>query len=728
MGIFRFIAIWICVPIYKTIPKLYSIFYNIANARFFSGENATVLYNLSRNLYVLISVVMLFVFSATLLSAIVNPDVLTDKKKGVWALVKRAFFGIMMIVIIPFAFEEGYEVQKNILDNNVIEKVFVGISFNSTTTSGGNGGQVIAGSLLSSVLYPAEDSVTVNEPGIGEAYESMIRDEIDGENHNIATIAKNINIAPADENAGYEYAFEFEGLIALIAGGVMLYFLLLFAIDMAVRMFELAFFELTAPIAIVAYIATGEGTFKTWAKELGRVYLNVFIKIASISFYLFMIANLQSFLGLEQFNGVTWAPFLKVIVIVGLFLFIHKLPDILGKFGINIKNRQGLKGRLEPSLKALGAAAGGVGTVGASTAGAFSRSWRNNGDLNGGKRFLRALGASGIGLTGGVLRTPGALKRGYKTGNLTAFGNEVARDINTHPDGSTFTGRMADILTESIGMGTALSRENERIARQNRYYIDEINPKTGKNVRRYYTKEQIERKKGEYDTLKTNIKTVQDSTEKEAMRKDSTLAVSFQYTDINGQNANFNANNLSEAEKQIKAIRESAPRYQDYEIKNKYGNGTGQYDMTKYNQAKAKYDRLMSNLDNEYKKAKNGILDTLHNTSDWSNLNASGDNSNRNAYDLSSNIIHSLMKDKGFAGSITGQNRNITMNRAGIEAFDTMVETHSNNITQQISVTDSKINAAQSSDAHNRKEKDAQAYSERKKAEHSMDSLNKNNH
>ena len=76
-GVLRTIAIWICVPIYKAIPNLYSIFYFLSNARFLEQG---VINQLSKNLYVLVSVVMLFAFSATLLSAIVNPDVMESGK------------------------------------------------------------------------------------------------------------------------------------------------------------------------------------------------------------------------------------------------------------------------------------------------------------------------------------------------------------------------------------------------------------------------------------------------------------------------------------------------------------------------------------------------------------------------------------------------------------------------------------------------------------------------
>ena len=77
-GLLRKLCIYICAAIYPFIVKVYAIFYNLANTRFLEGTD--VINKLSANIYVLVSVVMLFAFSVTILSAIVNPDLLTDGK------------------------------------------------------------------------------------------------------------------------------------------------------------------------------------------------------------------------------------------------------------------------------------------------------------------------------------------------------------------------------------------------------------------------------------------------------------------------------------------------------------------------------------------------------------------------------------------------------------------------------------------------------------------------
>lgn len=352
-GLLRKLLAYICKPIYKFIPNVYSIFYNIANTRLFQ-EGDTTVQQLSANIYVLVSVVMLFAFSVTILSAIVNPDLLSDKKKGVAAIFKRSIIGLVLIVVIPFAFDEMYKIQENVMDNNLIEKIIVGSDFQcregeeGECEKGGNGGQVIAGNLISSVLYPIDDEVEISED-LNESYSDMVIKDI----KNIGIIAKNINITTDGDTKNWgkfdddNYAFQFDGLIAIVAGIATCYILLLYAIDMAVRVFKLTFLELTAPISIVAYMASGEKVLNSWGKEVMKTFLDVFVRIAAIAIYLFFISSLASYLNTVDKGNHDWSFTLKALLIVGMLIFVKQLPDYVNKvFGTDIKLKDGISGRL----------------------------------------------------------------------------------------------------------------------------------------------------------------------------------------------------------------------------------------------------------------------------------------------------------------------------------------------------------------------------------------------
>lgn len=354
-GLLRKLGIYLCKPIYRLIRYLYLIFYNLANTRFLDSE---IVSQFSSNIYVLVSVVMLFAFSVVILSAIVNPDLLDDGKKGVTAVFKRAIIALLLMASIPTMFNMLYAFQENIMDNSLIEKIILGTSISSqpdTSSSddsekqsehGGNGGQVIAGTLIQALVYPVEDQLNVDED-VNDSYTKMILKNIDY----IDAFAPHINATTDGGDAGIwaskeeHFAFEFNGLLAIACGLACVYMLIIYSIDVAVRVFKLAFMELTAPISIVGYIAGGNKILSSWFEIVVKTYVDLFVRIAAIGFYLFLVSNLSSMLVI--FKNKDFEFVLKAFLIVGLLIFAKQIPDMISNiFGVDMKSKGGIGGRL----------------------------------------------------------------------------------------------------------------------------------------------------------------------------------------------------------------------------------------------------------------------------------------------------------------------------------------------------------------------------------------------
>lgn len=447
-GLLRKLAIYLCSPIYKLIKYVYYIFYNLANTRFLNSE---IISQFSSNIYVLVSVVMLFAFSVVILSAIVNPDLLSDNKKGVTALFKRSILALFLMVLVPFMFNILYKLQSNIMDNSLIEKIIVGTNIScqqdesesaddSTTDdtsdtvdeseskckSGGNGGQVIAGTLISALVYPIEDNINVDED-VQKSYEAMIVEDI----KHIGNFAEHINATTDGEDAGWlagsdtNYAFVFNGLLAIVCGLGCVYILVIFSLDVAVRVFKLAFMELTAPISIVGYIAAGNKILSSWFQELVKTYVDLFIRIASIAFYLFLISNLSSFL--EPFQNEDWGFVLKAFLVVGMLIFVKQVPDLINKiFGTDIKLKGGIGGRLG-EMAAVGKQA--------------QKAWgavKNVAALGAGAAALGAAALTNPALAAGVGLAQHGWRKGFKT-------------LNARPGKETATGRFISGAGKSAG-------------------------------------------------------------------------------------------------------------------------------------------------------------------------------------------------------------------------------------------------------------------------------------
>lgn len=447
-GLLRKLLIYICKPIYKLIKYMYSIFYNLANTRLFSNQD--VIQQLSSNIYVLVSVVMLFAFSVTILSAIVNPDLLNDKKKGVTAIFKRSIIGLALMILIPFGFNQLYKIQENIMTNSTIEKIIVGADFSCPEEDenceiGGNGGQVIAGTLISSVLYPADDEVQIAS-NVSESYGKMVTEDISY----IGDVAKNINVTrEGDTDEEYHkkfdddnYAFNFDGLLAIVVGGATVYMLVIFAIDIAVRIFKLAFYELTAPISIVGYIAAGDKILSSWFKGVGKTFADLFIRIAAMAFYLFLVSNLSSFL--NNFEGKDWSFVLKAFLIVGMLIFAKQVPNLISEiFGIKFESKGGIAGRL-----------GEMAMVGKQA----QKAWgaiKNAAPIAAGIGAFGAIG-SGIGIPGAIA-TAGVTLGGKKLWDKKLKDTKFGSAIGTAGRGAVAVGKTAGAFAGGKGTVDAIN-------------------------------------------------------------------------------------------------------------------------------------------------------------------------------------------------------------------------------------------------------------------------------
>ena len=361
------------------------------------------------------------------------------------------------------------------------------------------------------------------------------------------------------------FAFHFDGLIAIIVGAGVCYILVLFALDMAVRIFKLAFFELTAPISIVGYIAAGDKIISSWFKEVGKTFLDVFIRIAAIAFYLFLINNLSSFM--VDFEGKTWRYVLIAFLIIGMLIFAKQVPDMIGRiFGIDMKSQGGIAGRLG-NMAGVGnvakkaweavrnpiAAATGVGSLVAGTAShlgaGLTGAWQqgklkadeiraNKGKAAGFRGFVSGAGRA----VGSILSTPGSAVRSLKSGvqnkNLSSVVGEWDRDRELHPEGSTFKGRTIDNMRSFVGAKSSADA-----------YIAALDKEKAK----------IDAEIDYNNSIQSLNKAIRDAVSHSIEKADSKINLSVQGTDANGNKTGpVYQGNYSQIREQIQAEKQAA--------------------------------------------------------------------------------------------------------------------------------------------------------------------------
>lgn len=364
---FRSLMMTICSVLYPLIPKLYSLFYDIASTKLLTTEQ---IQTFSRNIYVLVSVVMLFAFAVKAIESIINPDMLFDSKKGFTSVIKRSLIAICLIIFIPFGFNYFYKAQEQILEKNLIEKVLVGIQISDgeNVADKSGAGQILAGTAIAAVLYPSSDDVTTSSETLSKNYSKMVEKDVS----KIKDVGDNINEKVNDDDT---YVLQFEWLPAVLMGAFMVYFLVLFCIDTALRLIKMAFLELTAPISVVAYIFAGDDMLKRWFKEVKNSAISVFVRIAALALMIYIMSFLPSFID-KNFNGKDYGWIANLLIIMAILMFVKEAPKLIEKiFGVEIPQKGGISGRLG-NMAGVGKVAqnawqtlGKVGKLGAAAAG-----------------------------------------------------------------------------------------------------------------------------------------------------------------------------------------------------------------------------------------------------------------------------------------------------------------------------------------------------------------------
>ena len=438
----RSFCILISSALYMAIPRLYSLFHGLAaEPMLFDTAEVTKLTN---NIYTLVSVVMLFAFATKAISAIVNPDNLWDKKKGVGSVIKRSVIALVLIIAIPFGFHYFYIFQTKIVNDGLIEKLILGIDMTSNedglteeerekyetvieniedydtkkrflkiytrSSAAYKIGQSLAQETLSATLYPpnvkCEEPIVKYSSGIGDAaantigmmgngnmgivfkvftgltsglegvytkikgestgagsslceiYNSTISVDIDYIRYLVSKINTTTLVSDskflgeiANEMGDSKYfvlEYDYWGLLSVLAGGAIVYFLVIFCIDCAVRLIKMAFLEITAPISVMAYIFGGNEVLKKWFKELYTTAISFFLRVAAISFLALVLTNIDKFVdNLPSY----YYRLAKIFIIIGALIFAKKVPETLERaFGIKITPQGGIGGRLGQML------------------------------------------------------------------------------------------------------------------------------------------------------------------------------------------------------------------------------------------------------------------------------------------------------------------------------------------------------------------------------------------
>lgn len=149
-----------------------------------------------------------------------------------------------------------------------------------------------------------------------------------------------------DEEDVYVYNYMF--IVTTILGVFITFVILSFAVDIAIRMFELVVLQITAPLFIATFVdpkAAQSGPFKNWLSAVGKSYVSLYIRLLILALMILLINVINQSNIFDNMGSVaTWA---KLFVIIALLIFVKKAPKWISEL-LGIKS-DGLGGLWSPS-------------------------------------------------------------------------------------------------------------------------------------------------------------------------------------------------------------------------------------------------------------------------------------------------------------------------------------------------------------------------------------------
>jgi len=449
----------IASTIYNFIISIYNIFEILARADFLDSSFVNQIYTKAG---LILGLFMVFKLSFVLVQSLISPEKLNDKKNGIGSIILRVVISIVLLGITPTIFKEAFRLQNLLIgtnnSDNIVYKLIVGQNISNKNNFGTELAKNIFFEFYSDEMSPIYNGGITMSSSIQTSTDGTVDTGTYIKANNFDSIVDDVSRNESFSSTPYylaltdaygDYYIEFDFLGSCIVGVVIAWILLSFCIQIAIRVFKLAFLQLIAPIPVLSYISDPEGSFKKWIQQCGATFIDLFIRLMIIYFVIFfskdILNQVDSGIGyLLNSSDSTWV---KVFLIIGLLMFAKRVPELLkdifpssGKFDLGIKSPK----KLLDEIPGKGLATMGAGFAAGGIAGAFS-GFRNGEGLSKIPAFFGGAlrGAFGSAKTkGNVIKNVGSGLNNVRAANQRAY--------QRHHDGSTFFGRMAPVHSQRV--------------------------------------------------------------------------------------------------------------------------------------------------------------------------------------------------------------------------------------------------------------------------------------
>lgn len=329
----RTLMLTLCDGVYKLIYITYFIFEKLGTAEILKDDQIAGIF---RRIGLIIGIFMLFRLTFAFIQYIIDPDAMADKKKGMGNIIKKILISIVLLGSTSTLFNLAFKVQNLIIDNHIISKVI----FNSEAGASDNFGAELSAEVFTSFFRLNPDAVNANT-----LCATLLTNDSNGKNTMYTSMVNNNGeiteaykcVTEKDSNDEYIATFDGGGFIALVVGIIISYTLLIYTIQVGVRVIQLAYLQIIAPVPIMMYITPqGEDKLKKWGQQCLTTFLDFFLRTMIIYFAVFVIQNIWenntigTILTAGHSNSATWqTAYIGVIMIIAVLVFAKKVPNLI---------------------------------------------------------------------------------------------------------------------------------------------------------------------------------------------------------------------------------------------------------------------------------------------------------------------------------------------------------------------------------------------------------------
>ena len=301
--------------VYAILAYTYRIWIAITKLDIFGGSDAgKLLYDgFSSRIYTAIGIIMVFIFGYRLLMYIMDPDGSYSSKVKSSAFIRKILFSIILVIVAPLLFRYMAIFQYHVVSNGTITNIVLGAD--------GAGEKLDSGKQLAMVTmmgfyhpYGTTYNTFVVDQSSDTCRGGVIKDPSSFTNVTQQLWAEAMVSWCEDEDAitpnkilwnsdirksiGDEGGSEYFWVICTPWGVIVIYFLIQYCIAVGTRAVRLAFLELIAPVPILLRMFDESKFFNPWLDEMKKTYLELFVRIAIISFVIYLCTLVPTFIDL----------------------------------------------------------------------------------------------------------------------------------------------------------------------------------------------------------------------------------------------------------------------------------------------------------------------------------------------------------------------------------------------------------------------------------------------